>query len=72
METFIERINKLAVDTGDGSPNIIGSNLVIFEFKDFIRKLKKSRICRYSNDQDIIDELAGSVNVAKGVMEEKE
>jgi len=36
--TFIERINKSAVDTGDGSPKIIGSDLVILEFKEFINR----------------------------------
>ena len=42
--TFIERINKSAVDTGDGSPKIIGSDLVILEFKEFIKRLKDDKM----------------------------
>ena len=79
METFIERINKLAVDTGDGSPKIIGSNLVIYEFNDFIRKLKEEMeiviedIEEIKQMEIIIDKLAGNVSKDTEVAEgEKE
>jgi len=70
METFIERINKLAVDSGENVPNIIGSNLVILEFKEFIKKLEQTfhmgTLYEGESIWKIIDELSGCKEVAKG------
>lgn len=52
METFIERINKLAVDSGENVPNIIGSDLVIYEFKDFVRRLEKELYAEFENSDN--------------------
>ena len=65
METFIERINKLAVDTGENVPKIIGSNLVILEFKDFIKRLLKRNTITHQIDIDDVKELAGCRQLVK-------
>lgn len=66
MQTFIEKINKLAVDTGDGSPKIIGSDLVILEFKDFIRKLNEDVSFTMNNSDYNEDSILYTINERAG------
>lgn len=57
---FIERIRALGVRTNIDEPAIIGVDLVIFEFKEFIRLLKNILLIKgYDKTIDEIDKLAG-------------
>ncbi len=50
---------KLMYQMGDGE--LDDDNMVVhqIDLEEFIKELRKSRLCRYANDQDIIDKLVG-------------
>ena len=59
---FIKRIRKLGVIIEGDTPAVIGVDLVIYEFKEFIRRLKEELLDRFNIDEgdlSFLKELAG-------------